>query len=210
MKTLGKLLLVVLCVVIGIFLGEQGLFDNIFRNSVSVPSNPTSETTITVSNVKTELKEAKDLVSTKVFYKDADTYENHKTAFDVKMPFTSTNAVFTYTGTVLIGVNLDNVYTNIDNDNKTITITLPSVEILANDIDFDSFEYYKDDQSIFNIPSMEQYTQLLAELKEKKRDEILSNTEIMEQAKVNSQNAIKSVIMSADLTKDYEVKIADW
>ncbi len=44
---------------------------------------------LTIDNVQEVLKPASDLISTKYYYTDADTYENYKELFGKKVPFTT-------------------------------------------------------------------------------------------------------------------------
>ena len=161
--------------------------------------------TLTISNVKKVLKPASDLVTIKYCYTDADTYENTKELFGKKIPFTTDKVVFTYDGTVSVGVNLAEVDYEIDNENKTIDITLPKLGIIANEIDTSSFEFPFMSDSIFNATDMSDYVELVDQLKKAKAEKVLNDTEFMDSAKEKTQKVLKSFLTSAEDTKQYQV-----
>ena len=174
---------------------------------ISVVDDTVSEKnyTLTISNVKKVLKPASDLVTIKYCYTDADTYENAKKFFGKKIPFTTDRVVFTYDGTVSVGVNLAEVGYEIDNENKTIDITLPKLGIIANEIDTSSFEFPFMSDSIFNATDMSDYVELVDQLKKAKGEEVLNDTEFMNFAKEKTQKVLKSFLTSAEDTKQYKV-----
>lgn len=160
---------------------------------------------ISIKNVEDVLESASELVTTKYYYKDADTYENYKEAFGKKIPFTTDKVVFTYEGTIGIGIRLSEVTYEIDNDDKSITIILPEIGILSNEVDHSSFEYHDVSNSIFNNTVMEDHTNLIAELKTDKEEEINANAELLKAAEDNVKSVLKNFLTSSDVTKDYAV-----
>lgn len=161
---------------------------------------------ITVSNVKKIISPASELTSTKYYYKDADSFEDSKMFMDMKMPFTTNKVVFTYEGVINIGIDLSAVsITEIDNKNQRITIKMPDVKILSHEVDMSSFEVPFEDYSIFNETEMEDYTQLIEEIKKNKEEKISSDPEIMESTRENAENVIRSFLKTAEMTKDYNV-----
>ncbi|MBQ7774801.1 MAG: DUF4230 domain-containing protein [Lachnospiraceae bacterium] len=164
------------------------------------------EQKITISNIVEIVEPASELVATKYFYKDADVYENYKEAFGQKLPFTTDKAVFTYEGTVSVGIELAEVEYEIDEKNKIIVIVMPPVKVLSNEIDASSFEYPYVSDSIFNNTSMEDYTTLLARLQEEKRVETANNTELIQAATANAKGVLKNFLTSSHMTKDYQVQ----
>ena len=160
---------------------------------------------LTISTVEKIVKPANDLITSTYNYKDADVYENYKELFNKRVPFTTDKVVFTYKGTIGVGVDLSQVKYDIDNENTTISIELQEVGIKFNEIDESSFEYPFESNSIFNSTEMSDYTKLLATLKEKKEIEVKSDLEFMHTAKQNTENVLKNFLTASDETKDYSV-----
>lgn len=161
--------------------------------------------TLTISNVKEVLKSASDLISTKYYYTDADTYENYKELFGKKVPFTTDKVVFIYDGIISVGIDLAEVDYEINNDNKVILITLPGIKILSNEIDAESFEFpYKSD-SVFNTTQMYDYTELIDKLKTEKAEELMDNNEFINEAMENTKDVLEQFLTVSETTKEYMV-----
>lgn len=173
--------------------------------SVVAPT-PTEEPFIlTVSHVEEIISPASDLVTTKYAYTDADTYENYKELFNIRLPITTNKVVFTYSGTVGIGIDISKLSSYLDNQSKSITIVLPELEIKYNEIDANSFEYYNVSSSIFNQLKIEDCTDLISTLLEEKEKQVLNNKKVMDEARTNTELVLKSLLSASELTKDYKV-----
>lgn len=160
---------------------------------------------LTISTVEEIIKPASDLITSRYIYKDADTYENYKELFGKKVPFTTDKVVFTYRGTVSVGIDLSDVYFDIKNNEKIIIITLPEQVIKSNEIDDSSFEYPFTADSFFNNTEMGDFTDLLATLKDRKAAEVKNDTDFMYAARQNTENVLRKFITAADVTKEYRV-----
>ncbi len=161
---------------------------------------------LTISQLEDVLEPACDLITTKYYYTDADSYENYKEIYGVKIPLTTEKVVFTYSGVISIGIDLSAVVYEIDNKLQTITIQLPEISVLSNEIDADSFEYHYVSNAVFNTTEMEDYTELISTLKQQKAEEIAENTELKNQALENTKQIFKQLLSMSDMTKDYTIQ----
>lgn len=161
--------------------------------------------TLTISNVKEVLKPASDLISTKYYYTDADTYENYKELFGKRVPFTTDKVVFIYDGIISVGIDLAEVDYEINNDNKVIVITLPEIKILSNEIDAESFEFPYMSDSVFNTTQMNDYTELIGKLKAEKEEELMDNNELINEAMENTKDVLEQFLTVSENTKEYMV-----
>lgn len=166
----------------------------------------TERVTVTVENLREAVLPASELSSTKYYYTDADVYENYKEAFGVKIPFTTDEVVFTYDGVISVGIDLEKVQYEIDNENKHIRVILPELRIISNEIDASSFEYPYVFDSIFNDTNMGDYTYLIDRLKEKKAEEIMANDEFMSQARQNTETVIAEFLTASEYCRDFTVE----
>ena len=162
--------------------------------------------TATVKAVEDTVKSASNLVTTEYFYKDADTYVNYREFMGYKVPLTTDMSVFTYKGKVGIGIDLSEASYSVDNTNGIITVTLPEVKIMYNEIDMGSFQYAFKSDSILNNTDMENHTQLLEQLKNKTSNEVNQDSELLQKAGENARNVISTFLTSAEQTKDYKVE----
>lgn len=173
--------------------------------STVLPTPTEMPSTITIIHVVDIISPASDLITTKYTYTDADTYEDYKEFFKLKLPFTTNEAVFTYSGECGIGFDLSKLSIYPDNENKTITIVFPEIEVKYNEIDAESFEYYSVTTTIFNQLKMEDTTSLIAILLEAKESEVLNSVKIMEESRKNAETVLKSLLSNSELTKDYKI-----
>ncbi len=168
--------------------------------------NGTEEIRVSTSNVRTVIKKAGELISTKYYYKDTGVYENSKEIFKgIKVPFTTDLVVFTYEGVISLGIDMEKIKIDINDEAKTITLTLPKIEIRGNEIDHESFAYPYEKDSVLNHTNMQNYTDLLAQLKNKKAADVLLDKETMEMAKANTQQVLEKFLTGSDLIHGYRI-----
>lgn len=213
-EMIAKAILLVIGLGVGIALGALlGIFKPWAKEAEATETVPTPEpiiaeeekATLTVSNVEEILQPASDLITMKYYYTDAGTYESSLEAFGQKIPLTTDKVVFTYDGVISVGVDLSMVVYDVNNEAKTITLTLPEVRIFSNEIDASSFEYPHVTDSVFNKTEMGDYTDIIATLKEEKEAEILNNVEFINSAKKNAQQILEEFLTMSSLTQEYKV-----
>lgn len=175
-------------------------------DTIEIKDNKDStKASVSISYLKESIKSASDLITTRYFYKDANTYKNTKTFFDHEVPFTTDETVYTYEGTVSLGIDISQISFSVDNTAKTILVSMPDVKIIANEIDEDSFQFITAKDSIFNNTDMQDYTKLIGELKKKKSEEVMERKDLIEDTKQKSQTVIANLIKHTALASDYTV-----
>ena len=197
------------CVSIGIYLGGQG----VFGGKPAAETEPAEEqyefiveeTTVTTEVVEQALEQASDLVTLAYRYKSASTVSDVKKFFEIELPFTESKSVFTYTGTVRVGYDLSAVGIEVDNDAKTITLTLPEQKIISNEIDFDSFEFIVDESSVFNPQKLYESTPAIDDLKKDAEKEVKNDKEFAAQARDNAEVVLTSFLRAAGIDEEYDI-----
>lgn len=206
----------------GFVLGAVLVFVLVFRfydmfnpETRADPTTPTSDilvvepeldgTTLTIQTVQEVLKPTAALITSEYHYTDADIYEDNKKLFDFDLPFTNTKAVFTYKGTMSIGIDLQSVEYDISEETKEISITLPTIGILSHDIDLGSFQFPFEEESIFNPKEMSDYVGALDKLKNKQAELVLNDETYMSDALHNTQEVIRLFLENSEFTRDYTV-----
>ena len=109
---------------------------------------PTKE--ITVDLIKSEIKDIGELATIEYLYTDAGKFEDAKQLFGVNLPFTTKSFIAKWDGIVKVGVKIDKVIVEIDNENKEIIVHMPNAEILSHEIDNDSIETFDEKDGMFN------------------------------------------------------------
>ena len=85
-------------------------------DTIEIKDNKDStKASVSISYLKESIKSASDLITTRYFYKDANTYKNTKTFFDHEVPFTTDETVYTYEGTVSLGIDISQISFSVDN-----------------------------------------------------------------------------------------------
>ena len=202
----GSNKLTIIVVVVALIFGSVGIIFGVSQRNVSknTPVLKADEalTTITLEEI---LKPASELVSMKYSYTDADIYEQSKSAFGVKVPFTTDKVVFTYSEVISAGIDISEVKYDIDDASKRITITLPEPQILSHQMDEKSFKFFDVQNSIFTETSLENYSELMSELKATKENQLLEDATFFDSVTENTQNVLKDFLTVSDKTKDYTV-----
>ena len=166
------------------------------------------ETTITNETVEEALEPAGDLVTLAYHYTNASTVSDVKKFFDFEIPLTESRAVFTYAGVVKVGYDLSEIGIEVDNDTKTITLTLPAQKIVSNEIDFDSFEYVVEESSVFNPQTMSESTAAIDDLKDDAEKLVKADKEFADEARTNAEVVLESFLRAAGIADDYTIEFA--
>jgi len=106
--------------------------------------------TISTEEIETEINKIGELATVEYLYTDAGKFEDSNQIKGFNIPFTKKSFIVKWSGTIKAGINLENVKTEIDEDNKEIIVYLPKSEILSHTHDPDGFEILDESNSIFN------------------------------------------------------------
>ncbi|BFT65857.1 DUF4230 domain-containing protein [Parvimonas parva] len=153
---------------------------------------------ITNETIGVQIKELKELSTIQYKYKEIVSREDWNTLFNVKLPFTKSSFIVSYTGILKIGIDLAETKINVDEGGKTIKITLPESKILSNELDFKSLKVYDEKNSIFNPIKVEDYTEFTQGGKENAEKDARESG-IFEQSK---EVAKKIIIEMLNTTKE--------
>ena len=124
---------------------------------------------------------------------------------DLKIPFTEKSFIISYDGTVKAGIkNLTKA--KVTENEDTIIVKLPEIEITGADIDNNSFQKLEESNNIFNSISMEDLNDSQKELKDKMIDRAIEKG-ILDIAKKTAETLLGEMLASS--TGEYEVKI-EW
>ena len=99
-------------------------------------------------------------------YKQLASREDWNTLFNIKLPFTKSSFILTYTGVLKLGIDFAETKIEVDEGSKTIKVTLPESKVLSNEIDMKSIKVYDETNSIFNPVKIDDYTQFTQSGKE--------------------------------------------
>lgn len=125
------------------------------------------EPVITSSQIKEQLSAISDLVTQEYLYTNADKGDYNKTwLWDWDMPFSDKSFIAKYDGTIKAGIDLTAVEIDVNEDSRTITVTLPASRITDNNVPQDKIEVFGIKDGLFNKVTPDDTNALIAEGKE--------------------------------------------
>ena len=125
-----------------------------------------SEPVITSSTVSDQLSSLQELVTTEYIYTNAGKFENQNQikiiGQDVGIPFTSTRCIVACDGRSRVGVDLSRAQIDVDEEARSIAVTLPDSEIVSHETFEDTLVVLDETNNVFNPISIENYTEFVA------------------------------------------------
>ena len=125
-----------------------------------------SEPVITSSTVSDQLSSLQELVTTEYIYTHAGKFENQNQikiiGQDVGIPFTSKRFIVAYDGRIRVGVDLSRAQIDVDEEARSIAVTLPDSEIVSHETFEDTLVVLDETNNVFNPISIENYTEFVA------------------------------------------------
>ena len=118
--------------------------------------------------------------------------------------FTETGFLASYDGVVTAGVNFTRIRVVKNDTARTILVSVPRAQIIAVDIDPESFQLHYEKNSIFTDLSAEDFNASLVELERLEREKALERG-ILEKADENAEKLIRGFIDSLVDTGDYTI-----
>lgn len=198
MKKVKKLLLALIAIVVlsfsSYFFGmKAGLFGSTEKISSDI--------------VKEQLLSVKELTTLKYNYTNMGSFENQNDFYGIKIPFTTKKFIISYDGTVSAGIDLDKTKVNIDENSKTINISLAKAKILSHEIDEDSLTIFDEKNSIFNQLKIEDFSDFRKN-EMKKVEQNLLEKGFLDEANKKSRDAIVEILNLNPIIKDkYTIKV---
>lgn len=160
-----------------------------------------SKPKITNETLGLQVKELKELTTIQYKYKNIATREDWNTLFNIKLPFTKSSFIVTYTGVLKIGIDLSETKVEVDENNKKIKIILPEPKILSNDLDLSSLKVYDEKNSIFNPVKIKDYSEFTKNGKENAEADA-KESGVFEQSKEIAKKVISDLLNTTKEIKD--------
>ena len=185
------------------------------RGTVQVESEPedrliSERVEISGETIRSGLADIGELATEEYYFTQVETYDSTKSAqlfhitFDI--PLTRTKFIYSYDGIIKAGVDFTKIEVEKDELKRLITVTLPKSHILSSEVDFDSFELYDEQQSIFNPISVKDVNDTnQAMLRSVEKDALAKG--LLERADKNAETLIKNFLRGGSDMWEYAVRI---
>lgn len=160
---------------------------------------------ITNETLGLQVKELKELTTIQYKYKDIATREDWNTLFNIKLPFTKSSFIVSYTGVLKLGIDLSETKVDVDESSKTIKVTLPEPKILSNDVDLSSLKVYDEKNSIFNPVKVKDYAEFTQSGKENAEADA-KESGVFEQSKEVAKKVIIELLNTTkEIKENYKI-----
>ena len=141
------------------------------------------------------LRDIGELSTQAGYYTNVQVIEGSRTVFGIEVPFTQSKYVFSYDGVIKAGLDFSLIELEIDPLGKKMTVMLPEIKILSNEIDEGSLEVYDESKNIFSPLHLEDMNSSLGELKRKSQETAIENG-LLDQARANAELLIEGFLLS--------------
>lgn len=152
--------------------------------------------------VSLKLEDAAQLTTQKLYYTGLVTVEEGKIPFITKKGFS-----MTYTAIVTAGIDdLSKAQISVDDEAKTVSVSLPSASILDVNIDESTIAFYDEKRALFNWTEKTDVTNAIQMAK----DDVATHTDLMNELKADAEahaiEIVKSLLEGA--VGDYAVTVS--
>ncbi len=165
---------------------------------------------ISGETIRSGMNDIGELATEEYWFTQVQTYDSGKSAqiFDLSfdLPLTRNKFVYSYDGVIKAGVDFTKATVEVDNTIRRVTVTLPKAHILSTEIDYDSFELYDEQKSIFNPLSVSDVNKSDNEMiKSAEKDAIAKG--LLIRADENAETLVKNFLRGAFDVRSYAIKV---
>lgn len=116
--------------------------------------------------------------------------EGSRVLWGVTIPFTQSKYIYSYDVTIKAGIDFGGIDWDLDEEQKTIRVTMPETRVLSSEINLDSFKVYHESESIFHHITLEENNAALQELQHNAEETAIANG-LLENARSNAETILK-------------------
>jgi len=174
-------------------LERQNLVIDSLKNKEENVDTSKSVPKISSETLKSELNSLQELVTQEYIYTNADKREQDaKWIFGWSRPFSNSSLVLTYDGTIKAGIDMSAVQVDVNEENRTITVTLPESKITDNIIPQESITVVEVKDGLFNEVSLDDYNSFISEQKIVMEEKAIERG-LLTKADEEARNAIQAL-----------------
>ncbi|MBR0352394.1 MAG: DUF4230 domain-containing protein [Oscillospiraceae bacterium] len=185
-------------VIVGLLLGWNYYKEQTFKGIIGHDTGLTDEV------VMEKLQSMGQLVTYSYEYSNVREIKDSKQLFGWNIPGTTHTIQLKYNGTIKVGYEVSEIKVSVDNETKTIYVTLPEPKVTDNYIDMDHLSY-AEQNNIFNPISGEELTIELDTIKSEALEKA-ENAGIFDKAKGSAKEQIQGLFEAFD---GYTVKFTE-
>ena len=163
---------------------------------------PEEVVTVNTQIIEDGLRDMGILITEEYYFTQVEEYSTSKRVliFDSKASFT-----YSYDGVVNAGIDCNKVSVDKDEDNKRITIHIPSAEIIGVSIDKNSFKVYEEKDGLWNKADIKNYNDSLIEFENAAKSKAIEKG-IVKKADEGALKMISSFVGSLIDSDEYKIE----
>lgn len=144
---------------------QQLLIDELRKNLTDQESHKPVPI-VTSDTILHQLNSLQELVTQEYIYTNSDRSQSYaKWIFDWKRPFSDTSILVTYDGRIKAGIEFDKIQVDVNEESRTITVTLPASVVLDNNIPQETIQVLDVQNGLFNSVTFDDYNGFIADQK---------------------------------------------
>lgn len=210
-----RLVLICVCMLVFVGIGAYVLGRMTPRGTVQAENEEeqgivTESIDISGETIRAGMRDIGELATEEYWFTQVQTFDSTKSAqlfnitFDI--PLTHTRFIYSYDGVIKAGIDFTQAEVEKDDLKRLITVKLPKAYILSSEIDYDSFELYDEQNSIFNPIRVYDVSDTNREmLRAAEKDAIAKG--MLERADKNAEELVKNFLRGGYDVLQYAIKI---
>ena len=147
-----------------------------------------------------------ELATQSAYCKEVNVLEGSRDLFGFTIPFTQSKYIYSYGVEVKAGFNFEEIEWELND--HTIEVRLPEAEILSTELDTDSFEVYREEESAFRKITLEEINDGLDSQQERARQDAIESG-ILENARSNAETILTGFFGNVYDMDEYEIVFKD-
>ena len=170
------------------------------------PAEPPAAPAITSDTILEEIRRVRQLVVLEYHYKNVGELKDQKDFRGIPIPFTGRKILYTFKGVIKAGVNMGEIVPFVDEETKTVTLTIPEGRIISHEMPPEEVKPYDESTSLFSNFTMNDYTSLLADRKAQVQREFMEEGYLPEVQR-EAGEALKALLALAPGMDGYTLQI---
>lgn len=161
---------------------------------------------ITRNDLEEQISSLSELVTTKYFYRNATQKDDDKTwLWGWTMPFSDTSLLATYDGTITTSIDLKEVRFSINQQTKTIIVTMPKSKIFDHNIPQETINVLSVKDNLFNKITFNDYNKFISAEKDV-MEQVAIERGLLTQADEDARKVIEAFLKTVPGIDAYTLK----
>ena len=167
-----------------------------------------TETTISTDIIKEKLQDIGFLCTEEYYFTQVAQYKSTKKDFFdfFSIPLTQSHFICSYDGLITAGIDFESIKVEKNDENKTITISVPKATIKSTEIFEDSYKVFDEKESIFNPISTNDDNNVRKKMKQNAIQKAKDN-KVLEKADDNAKNTIEQFVAVLIDSDEYKIEV---